>query len=237
VASPHGLPWIVAGCVRPTGAPGTASRPTSPSARSSSRRPTRCTTPGGGATPGWRTNFGDLLLQVVLHAQHAAERGVFDLSMSTVHRRQDRAPPSHVFGDTEAPPSGRSSGTGSRSSGERAASVPSGSGGLAAAMERRWRRIPGRTRSRTRARAQAPAWRRGGSEAFRASPGRFPRSPTPRRCRVGPPPSGTTGPTSRGHREGRGGGGRAARREDDATAPRSTATFCCPGEPGTQAER
>ena len=58
---------------------------------------------GAGATPALAEELGDLLLQVVLHAQLAAEEGVFDLTdvnvaiASKIIRRHP-----HVFGDAEA---------------------------------------------------------------------------------------------------------------------------------------
>jgi tetrapyrrole methylase family protein/MazG family protein len=58
---------------------------------------------GGGATPALAEELGDLLLQVILHAQLAAEAGVFDLTdvnaaiASKIVRRHP-----HVFGDAEA---------------------------------------------------------------------------------------------------------------------------------------
>jgi tetrapyrrole methylase family protein/MazG family protein len=57
---------------------------------------------GAGATPALAEELGDLLLQVVLHAQLAAEEGVFDLTdvnaaiASKIVRRHP-----HVFGDAE----------------------------------------------------------------------------------------------------------------------------------------
>jgi MazG family protein len=57
----------------------------------------------GGATPALAEELGDLWLQIVLHAQHAAEAGVFDLSdversiMTKIVRRHP-----HVFGDGAA---------------------------------------------------------------------------------------------------------------------------------------
>jgi tetrapyrrole methylase family protein / MazG family protein len=57
---------------------------------------------GAGATPALAEELGDLLLQVVLHAQLAAEAGVFDLTdvnaaiASKIVRRHP-----HVFGDAE----------------------------------------------------------------------------------------------------------------------------------------
>ncbi len=58
---------------------------------------------GTGATPALAEELGDLLLQVILHAQLAAEAGVFDLTdihaaiASKIVRRHP-----HVFGDAEA---------------------------------------------------------------------------------------------------------------------------------------
>jgi tetrapyrrole methylase family protein / MazG family protein len=56
-----------------------------------------------GATPELAGELGDLLLQVVLHAQLAAEAGVFDLSDVEAHlaRKTVRRHP-HVFGEAEA---------------------------------------------------------------------------------------------------------------------------------------
>src|SRR4051794_5908423 len=58
-----------------------------------------------GATPALAEELGDLLLQVILHAQLAAEAGVFDLTdvESTLARKIVRRHP-HVFGDAEARP-------------------------------------------------------------------------------------------------------------------------------------
>ena len=57
----------------------------------------------GGATPDLAEELGDLLLQVVLHAQLAAEAGVFDLAdvQAAIARKIVRRHP-HVFGDAEA---------------------------------------------------------------------------------------------------------------------------------------
>jgi tetrapyrrole methylase family protein/MazG family protein len=54
----------------------------------------------GGATPDLAEELGDLLLQVVLHAQLAAEAGVFDLAdvQASIARKIVRRHP-HVFGD------------------------------------------------------------------------------------------------------------------------------------------
>src|SRR4029077_7228199 len=56
-----------------------------------------------GASPALAEELGDLWLQIVLHAQHAAEAGIFDLSdvqrsiMTKIVRRHP-----HVFGDGAA---------------------------------------------------------------------------------------------------------------------------------------
>ena len=57
----------------------------------------------GGATPALAGELGDLLLQVVLHAQLAAEAGVFDLAdvQDSIVRKIVRRHP-HVFGDAVA---------------------------------------------------------------------------------------------------------------------------------------
>jgi tetrapyrrole methylase family protein/MazG family protein len=56
-----------------------------------------------GATPALAEELGDLLLQVILHAQLAAEAGVFDLAdvEATLSAKIVRRHP-HVFGDAEA---------------------------------------------------------------------------------------------------------------------------------------
>jgi tetrapyrrole methylase family protein/MazG family protein len=58
---------------------------------------------GAGATPALAEELGDLLLQVVLHAQLAAEQGVFDLTdvNAAIAAKIVRRHP-HVFGDAEA---------------------------------------------------------------------------------------------------------------------------------------
>jgi len=57
----------------------------------------------GGATPALADELGDLLLQIVLHAQLAAEEGMFDLAdvQANLARKIVRRHP-HVFGDAEA---------------------------------------------------------------------------------------------------------------------------------------
>jgi len=56
-----------------------------------------------GATPALAEELGDLLLQVILHAQLAAEEGVFDLAdvQASIGRKIVRRHP-HVFGDAVA---------------------------------------------------------------------------------------------------------------------------------------
>jgi len=56
-----------------------------------------------GATPGLAEELGDLLLQVILHAQLAAEAGIFDLAdvQASIARKIVRRHP-HVFGDAVA---------------------------------------------------------------------------------------------------------------------------------------
>ena len=57
----------------------------------------------GGSTPDLADELGDLLLQIVLHAQYAAEAGVFDLAdvQRSVTSKIIRRHP-HVFGDVQA---------------------------------------------------------------------------------------------------------------------------------------
>jgi tetrapyrrole methylase family protein/MazG family protein len=59
---------------------------------------------GAGPTPALAEELGDLLLQVVLHAQLAAEEGVFDLTdvNAAIAAKIVRRHP-HVFGDAKAP--------------------------------------------------------------------------------------------------------------------------------------
>ena len=129
LASPHGLPWLAARLRAPDGCPW-------------DREQTHLTLRKhlleeayevydaleGGPTPALADELGDLLLQVVLHAEHAAEAGVFDLTdvyrsiMAKIVRRHP-----HVFGDVEA----RTAGDVLRNwetikAGERAAAAMSG---------------------------------------------------------------------------------------------------------------
>jgi tetrapyrrole methylase family protein / MazG family protein len=61
----------------------------------------------GGSTPELAEELGDLLLQIVLHAQYAAEAGVFDLTdvQAAVTSKIIRRHP-HVFGDVQAETAG-----------------------------------------------------------------------------------------------------------------------------------
>ena len=93
---PWALPWISARLRAPDGCPWDREQTHRACASTCSRRRTRCTTRSeAGATPALAGELGDLLLQIVLHAQLAAEAGVFDLAdVQRGHRRQDRPPPS-----------------------------------------------------------------------------------------------------------------------------------------------
>ncbi len=103
-ASPYGLPWLVARLRAPDGCPWD---------REQDHRSLRkflleesyevYDALDAGSTPELAEELGDLLLQIVLHAQYAAEAGVFD--MTDVHRSVmtkivHRHP--HVFGDVVA---------------------------------------------------------------------------------------------------------------------------------------
>lgn len=84
----------------------------------------------GGATPELAEELGDLLLQVVLHAQLAAEAGVFDITdvEAAIARKIVRRHP-HVFGDAVAK--------------------------TAADVNRQWERIKGEERAEARELAEA----------------------------------------------------------------------------------
>ena len=88
----------------------------------------------GGATPALAEELGDLLLQVVLHAQLAAEAGVFDLTdvNAAIAAKIVRRHP-HVFGDAEVRTSGdvnrqweRIKADERRGEGEAGTSIPKG---------------------------------------------------------------------------------------------------------------
>ena len=148
---------------------------------------------GGGATPALAEELGDLLLQVVLHAQLAAEEGVFDLTdvnaaiASKIVRRHP-----HVFGDAEAR--------------------------TAADVNRQWERIKADERAGAAAAAgDGPTDGRTDRRArSTASAARCRRSPRARRCRSGRRTSATTGRTSRASST------RSPRRPASCRAPRPT---------------
>ena len=104
LASPYGLPWIVARLRAPGGCPWDRAQ------THVSLRPYLLEEAyevydalEDGATPALAGELGDLLLQVVLHAEHAAEAGVFDLSdvYRSIGAKIVRRHP-HVFGDVHA---------------------------------------------------------------------------------------------------------------------------------------
>jgi tetrapyrrole methylase family protein / MazG family protein len=104
LASPYGLPWLVARLRAPDGCPWDREQD------HRSLRPFLLEEAyevydalEGGSTPQLAEELGDLLLQVVLHAQYGAEAGVFDMTdvtRSTMSKIIRRHP--HVFGDTVA---------------------------------------------------------------------------------------------------------------------------------------
>jgi tetrapyrrole methylase family protein/MazG family protein len=104
VASPWAMPWISDRLRRPDGCPWDREQ-THESLRNHLLEEAYevYDALGGDATPALAEELGDLLLQVVLHAQLAAEEGVFDLTdvnaaiASKIVRRHP-----HVFGDAEA---------------------------------------------------------------------------------------------------------------------------------------
>jgi tetrapyrrole methylase family protein / MazG family protein len=103
VASPWAMPWISARLREPDGCPWDREQ-THESLRNHLLEEAYevYDALGDGATPALAEELGDLLLQVVLHAQLAAEVGVFDLTdvnaaiASKIVRRHP-----HVFGDAE----------------------------------------------------------------------------------------------------------------------------------------
>jgi MazG family protein len=103
-ASPHGLPWLVARLRAPGGCPWDREQDHL-SLRKFLLEETYEVYDAleRGSTPELAEELGDLLLQIVLHAQYAAEDGVFDMSdvyrevMAKIIRRHP-----HVFGDAVA---------------------------------------------------------------------------------------------------------------------------------------
>jgi MazG family protein len=103
-ASPWGLPWLVARLRAPGGCPWDREqdhRTLRPFLLEESYEVYDALE--GGSTPDLAGELGDLLLQIVLHAQYGAEAGVFDLAdvhaavMTKIMRRHP-----HVFADAEA---------------------------------------------------------------------------------------------------------------------------------------
>ncbi|CAN5690415.1 nucleoside triphosphate pyrophosphohydrolase [soil metagenome] len=104
LASPYGLPWLVARLREPGGCPWDREQD------QLSLRPFLLEEAyevydalEDGSTPALAEELGDLLLQVVLHAHYGAEAGVFDMtdvSRSTMAKIIRRHP--HVFGDVVA---------------------------------------------------------------------------------------------------------------------------------------
>jgi nucleoside triphosphate diphosphatase len=103
-ASPYGLPWLVARLRAPGGCPWDQAQD------HRSLRPHLLEEAyevydalEGGSTPALAEELGDLLLQIVLHAQYGAEAGVFDMAdvqRGIVAKIVRRHP--HVFGDVTA---------------------------------------------------------------------------------------------------------------------------------------
>jgi tetrapyrrole methylase family protein/MazG family protein len=104
VAGPWAMPWISARLRQPDGCPWDREQ-THESLRGHLLEETYevYDALANGATPTLADELGDLLLQVILHAQLAAEEGVFDLTdveaaiASKIVRRHP-----HVFGDADA---------------------------------------------------------------------------------------------------------------------------------------
>ena len=103
-ASPWGLSWISARLRAPDGCPWDREQ-THDSLRGHLLEETYevYDALAGGATAALAGELGDLLLQIVLHAQLAAEAGVFDLTdvEAAIGQKIVRRHP-HVFGDAEA---------------------------------------------------------------------------------------------------------------------------------------
>ncbi|MDT4947167.1 MAG: tetrapyrrole methylase family protein / MazG family protein [Pseudonocardiales bacterium] len=104
VASPWAMPWISDRLRRPDGCPWDREQ-THESLRNHLLEEAYevYDALGAGATPALAEELGDLLLQVILHAQLAAEEGVFDLTdvNAAIAAKIVRRHP-HVFGDAEA---------------------------------------------------------------------------------------------------------------------------------------
>ena len=175
-ASPWALPWLSARLRAPDGCPWDREQ-THESLRGHLLEETYevYDALADGATPALADELGDLLLQVILHAQLAAEEGVFDLTdvEDAIGRKIVRRHP-HVFGDAVA-----------RTAGD---------------VNRQWERIKEAERAEAAGRGRAAAdgestrtgrLRRGARST--ASADRCRPSPRARRCRTGRPISATTG--------------------------------------------
>lgn len=104
VASPWAMPWVSARLRAPDGCPWDREQ-THESLRNHLLEEAYevYDALAAGATPALAEELGDLLLQIVLHAQLAAEEGVFDLTdvWAAIATKIVRRHP-HVFGDAEA---------------------------------------------------------------------------------------------------------------------------------------
>jgi len=104
VASPWGMPWISARLRAPDGCPWDQEQ-THESLRNHLLEEAYEVYDAleGGPTPELAGELGDLLLQVVLHAQLAAEQGVFDMTdvWAAIASKIVRRHP-HVFGESQA---------------------------------------------------------------------------------------------------------------------------------------
>jgi len=104
VASPWSMPWISARLRQPDGCPWDREQ-THASLRKHLLEETYEVYDAleAGATPALAEELGDLLLQIILHAQLAAEAGVFDLTdvQAALATKIVRRHP-HVFGDAQA---------------------------------------------------------------------------------------------------------------------------------------
>ncbi len=103
-ASPHGLPWLVARLRAPDGCPWDREQDHLSLRKFLLEESYEVYDAlEHGSTPALAEELGDLLLQIVLHAQYAAEDGVFDMAdvnravMTKIVRRHP-----HVFGDVVA---------------------------------------------------------------------------------------------------------------------------------------
>jgi MazG family protein len=104
LASPHALPWISARLRAPDGCPWDREQDHVTLRRHLLEEAHEVYEAlEDGSTPRLAGELGDLLLQVILHAQFAAERGVFDLSdvYRAIGEKVVRRHP-HVFGDEQA---------------------------------------------------------------------------------------------------------------------------------------